>query len=223
MDLTLVGIYSLPLIIGALAYVRSALDLLGSITGLALAYILIYIGLPWFSLILDFFVIGTIVTRIGYERKKKLGQHQKTRGILNVLGNSLVGVGFALIGNAAGASSAFCSATSDTSSSEIGLLSKTRPRSILTGKEVPPGYDGGVTPLGLAAMIGTSFIFSLVPLYFWGWRIFIISFVSGIIGAIADSILGDAFESRKIWGNNTTNFVSTLIAGIIGYLLALVL
>ncbi len=223
MDPATIIIYLFPLVIGLLAYVKNALDLVGSVVGIALGYALLIEGVNWFSLMLGFFVIGTIVTRIGYSKKKKLGQHQKTRGILNVLGNSLVGVVMAFLGNPGGASAAFAAATADTASSEIGLLSREKPKSILTWRQVSPGYNGGITTLGCTSMIICSGIFSLIPWYFWGPKVAVISFLSGIFGSILDSILGDAFESKGKWGNHTTNFLATLGAGLVGYILYLLL
>ncbi len=221
MDPVQIGIYLLPLLLGILAYLRNSLDLTGSIVGIILAYLFVYLGIPWFSLMFWFFLLGTIATRIGYEKKKALGEHQKTRGALNVLGNSLVGMAFALISNPYGAASAFSAAAADTASSEIGLLSKEKPVSILTRKEVPPGYNGGVTLVGCMAMVVMSVIFSLVPLYFWGWKAFWISSLGGIAGSLIDSVLGDAFESKGKWGNHTTNFLATLGAGLVGWALAM--
>lgn len=222
MDLVLIGIYSLPILLGILAYVRNSLDLLGSITGLLVGYAFLFAGIPYFSLLLGFFILGTGVTRLGYHRKKKIGQHQKTRGIWNVLGNSLVALFFGLIGNPLGSASALSAATADTASSETGLLSRERPVSILTGKPVDPGYDGGITILGSTSAVVFSFIFSLIPLYFWGWPAFWVALMAGIFGTVLDSVLGDAFESKKKWGNSTTNFLATLGSGVLGYILSFI-
>ncbi len=223
MDWVTLGLYALPLLLGVLAYIRNSLDLAGSITGVILGYAFLFLGLPYMVLLLAFFLLGTLVTRIGYSRKRKLGQHQKTRGIWNVLGNALAGLIFALLGNPYAVASSFSAAMADTASSEIGLLSREKPVSILTGKPVKPGYDGGITTLGSSASIFFAFLIALIALYYWGWPGFWISLMGGIFGSILDSILGDAFESRGYWGNHTTNFLATLGAGILGFLLSLIL
>ncbi len=213
-------LYFLPLLLGVLAYIRNSLDFLGAASGIVLGYIFLWLGLPWFSLLIGFFLLGTLVTKLGYSKKRKKGTHQKTRGIGNVLGNSLAGLLFALIGNPFGAVAAFSAATADTASSEIGLLSKEKPLSILTGKPVKHGYDGGITTLGSAAMVLFAFVFSLIGLVFWDWPVFWVGLLGGIFGSMLDSVLGDAFESKGIWGNNTTNLLATLGAGLLGWILS---
>ena len=50
-------------------------------------------------------------------------------------------------------------ALSDTVATEVGLLSKAKPRSILTGKEINTGQSGGVTVRGeIAALTGSLLI-----------------------------------------------------------------
>ncbi len=57
-------------------------------------------------------------------------------------------------------------AASDTFASEVGILSKTKPVSIITGRPMtPPGLSGAVSPLGLASgLLGAI----LVALCVWG-------------------------------------------------------
>jgi uncharacterized membrane protein len=48
--------------------------------------------------------------------------------------------------------SAVGEAASDTFASEVGILSKTKPVSIITGRPMTPGLSGAISPLGLPAV-----------------------------------------------------------------------
>ena len=80
----------------------------------------------------------------------------------NILGNSGTAILALALGFPSGFFAAFASALADTLSSEIGILSKRKPVLITTLKQVKPGTDGGVTPLGMiAALVGATIIASV--------------------------------------------------------------
>jgi len=96
----------------------------------------------------------------------------------------------------------FSCCNADTWSSEIGILAKTPPVSILTFKPVPAGTNGGVTALGLLSSLGGG---GLVGLTFAlsaavaGPPSSIFSFVllgllSGLFGSLLDSVLGATLQ-----------------------------
>ncbi len=99
----------------------------------------------------------------------------------------------------AGGAGALAAATADTWATELGLLSSETPRSILTGKPVPPGTSGGVTRPGMLAAASGALALGVV---FWGWERFrrslaslpLIACLAGLAGSVADSLLGAVLQ-----------------------------
>jgi len=111
-------------------------------------------------------------------------------------------------------------AFSDTFSSEIGKLSKIKPRLITNFKKVKKNTDGAITFLGIAGALLASFISSMF-FYFIGYEItfIIVLFIGGILGSIIDSYVGAIIERKGIFNNNQTNFLATFIAGCLSILI----
>lgn len=111
-------------------------------------------------------------------------------------------------------------AFSDTFSSEIGKLSKIKPRLISNFKTVEKGTEGAITLLGISAAFLASLI-SVVYFYFIGYTpvFLIVLFIGGILGSIVDSYIGALIERKGIFNNNQTNFLATFIAGALSILI----
>jgi len=87
-------------------------------------------------------------------------------------------------------------AAADTSSGDIGILSKQKPVSLLTGREMPKGLSGAVTATGMLAGLLASFVIALC----WQSNFFApsahaflamsIVTVAGFFGSVFDSFLG---------------------------------
>jgi len=141
------------------------------------------------------------------------------------------------------------SVTADTWATEIGALSKRQPRSIITLRPVRAGTSGGVTGLGLMASTagglligGTAYLLDETLVH----AIWIGAF-TGLLGSLADSWIGAKWQAmyrcvvcgketertlhckqhtmplRGIaWLNNDlVNILSSIIAGLIAYLLSI--
>ena len=121
----------------------------------------------------------------------------------------------------AGVVANYAAVAADTFASELGILAKGRPR-LLTGwpllREVPPGTNGGVTVLGLAAgFLGAGIIgvVSVVLMPFcgdgttgfegghaWGWQekaaLVVAVTVWGGLGSVLDSFLGGWLQASVV-------------------------
>jgi uncharacterized protein (TIGR00297 family) len=96
---------------------------------------------------------------------------------------------------------ALAAVTADTWGTEIGMLSRPYPRSILTLRRVPAGTSGGVSALGLAGSALGAVVLVLVaaasrPAATFGMREFLIVALSGFAGALADSVFGAALQAQ---------------------------
>jgi uncharacterized membrane protein len=101
----------------------------------------------------------------------------------------------------------FAACNADTWASEIGILSKKAPISLITFKPVSPGLSGGVSPLGLLASLGGSALVALTyGLYQFAagnsgvllWLQIGIITLGGLLGSILDSLLGAAIQAKYI-------------------------
>lgn len=98
-------------------------------------------------------------------------------------------------------------ATADTWASEVGILSKEKPRLVTTLREVPHGTNGGISLLGtFASMAGGAFI----GIIFWvmslrgfenkiyeapQYPMIIVGLLSGFLGSLIDSLLGATVQA----------------------------
>ena len=213
----------LLVIVGILIYIKGALDLLGSIFMIVMGIIIIFTaGVNWLLLIFAFLILGLIFTKYKHEYKKEMGIYEGTRSVKNVISNGIVPFVMAAFGNYAGFIGSIAVATSDTLASEIGVVDK-HPRLITTFKKVPPGTDGGISPLGTAAGIIGAGIIGIIA-YLLGisadpFTALKIAVISGTFGCFVDSILGAVLESRNYLTNEHVNLLATVSGAILGILI----
>ena len=221
--LTILEYVVLVVIIGLLTYVRKALDFYGSIFMVIMGIIIIiFAGINWLLLIFVFLILGLISTKYKHQYKKEIGVYEGTRSVKNVISNGIVPFVMAAFGNYAGFIGSIAVATADTLASEIGVVDK-YPRLITNFKKVPPGTDGGVSPIGTAAGIAGAGIIGFCA-YFLGISTdplitLKISIISGTLGCFIDSILGAVLESRNYITNEHVNLFATIAGAILGILL----
>jgi len=200
----------------------AGMDKKGSLAAFFIGFfVYVSFGFPGFLVLLSLHVIGAIVTRIGYNKKQSFGIAQKKRSFENVCANGLLPAGAAvcaaLFTNYSGLFtvafvSAIAAATSDTVSSELGELSKTKPRLITTFEQVDAGTDGAISLVGTIAGLGGAAIIVIVGILsetlVSSPLVFLIVVFSGFSGTVVDSLLGATLERKKLIGNDLVNLFS---------------
>lgn len=154
-----------------------------------------------------------------YAGNRKPKHEIRTAG--NILGNSAIALLCLLLGFNLGFFAAFASVLADKLSSEIGLLSKTKPLLITTFKPVQAGTDGGITLLGVAASaIGAAIIAAVNFAMEQNIAVFALIVASGIFGALVDSFFGAAFERKKLLSNDEVNLLGSLGGAVFAWAIA---
>lgn len=214
----------------AFALVARALKLVnnsGAVAGTLFA-LAVYMGYGFksFLILLSFFVLGSVATRLGFAKKATRGIAERRGGARSwreAVANTLAGAFFALLAIStnhqaaflAALVAAFAEAAGDTVSSEIGQWLSGRAYLITTFEPVAAGENGGVTLVGTAAglvasalVAGLGLALGLVGKGGAGW-----AFGAAIAGNLLDSLLGATIERRHGLTNGTVNFAGTSFAG----------
>ncbi len=239
---TLVVLQLFPAVIGVAATallsagaVRAeALTLLAGVVATAFgSFIVIVGGFPYLALLVLFVVASVMATRYRFEDKRRKNVQEGThgeRGVTNVLAHVIVPTGLvaimwlvpSVLSAAATAflyTAALAFGAADTFASEFGVLSG-RARSLLTGRVVPAGTNGGVSVLGevwafvgafTTALVGAGLfrLFS-APIPLLGTYVFGV-LLAGFLGCQLDSILGETLENRSLLTKGGTNLVAMLL------------
>ncbi len=171
-------------------------------------------------------ILGSASTRIGYERKRRLGaaeDHAGRRGAASAWANAGAAAAFLIILPAPAALvaglSALGASLSDTVAGEIGLLSQRPPRRLLFGPPVPPGVDGGMSWLGTGASLIAAAVMGAIAGFGGSDAGLGIAVAVGAVGGnLGDSLRGATIESRfsRAWGNVITNFLASGSGGALG-------
>jgi uncharacterized protein (TIGR00297 family) len=234
-----IPVLALGLAIGIIIYRLRILDLPGTLTAVALGIVIgLFAGIEWLSILVIFLVLGFVSTRYGYSHKERLGVAEKKkgrRGVGNVLANGLVPAFMAVLwfmnsNNPAddmlkaGYIAAVATVTGDTLSSEIGMLSRGRPYLITTFEKVPVGTHGGVSLMGELGGFAGALVIGVAS-YLLGLADLRLSLMAAVIGGAAgfhvDSLLGAVLERRRLIGNATVNFLSSLTGSLVGLRIAM--
>jgi uncharacterized protein (TIGR00297 family) len=205
----------------------------GALMGAVICIVLYLCGGPGaFAALISVFALAWVTTRLGYQRKQKLGIAERREGrkasqVLANLGVAAACAAFSVISHSGelfllAAAAALSEAAADTVSSEMGQAFGEKARLVTTWRFVPPGTDGAVSLVGTLAGVvaggivsSVCFVGGLLPLE---WLV--ISVGAAILGMVADSFLGAWLERRHLINNDSVNFLSTLVAALAAFWLA---
>ncbi|MEM1967387.1 MAG: DUF92 domain-containing protein [Nitrososphaerota archaeon] len=200
-------------IFSILSHKLKILDIAGTTLAAAIGTIIYStIGRVGFIVITVFVVTAGIFTKLGYDRKSRIGAAEPRKGLRgwrNVVGNGLVAASAALAYALLPAYSevllgcyigAVAAVFSDTLATETGLLSKGEPRLIIGFKKVRAGTPGGVTLVGylgsllapLMLILGYIPVGGVNPLSFQ--EVAAIVFIAGLVGTSVDSAVGQLLQ-----------------------------
>ena len=167
-------------------------------------------GLPWAALLLTFFISSSLLSRAFGKRKSALAEKFSKghrRDWAQVLANgglgALLAVIYWLLPAEGWVWAAFvgtmAAVNADTWATELGVLSKSPPRLVTSGKRVERGTSGGVTLLGTLAATGGAGLVAVIALLFqpgenW-WALLLAAVLGGLAGSYFDSLLGASLQA----------------------------
>ncbi len=199
------------LLLAAGAWIKKSVTGTGALLGLAIGLSLYFFGgiVLWLVLVF-FFMSSTIIGRL--ERRyrpdiERIIHKSGTRDWLQVAANGLPAAVFVIIHYISGKSfwltasyASLAAATADTWASEIGVLSKKKPISLLTFRHVDAGVSGGITLLGTSASAAGALFSALIALSAPQIGILqaLFVFIGGNMGSLSDSLLGASLQAKYI-------------------------
>jgi uncharacterized protein (TIGR00297 family) len=200
----------LAFLIAALAYRRGSLSTSGAVGAVIVGTLIFAIGgLSWATLLITFFVTSSALSHYQERTKEPLAEkfqkgHRRDLGQVWANGGwgALLALAYAFVPQPilfVAFVGAMATVNADTWATELGVLSKTAPRLITTGRVVAVGTSGGVTSFGTfvafcgALLIGTLAFAARIEI--GDWRLIPIGTVAGLIGSLFDSLLGATVQA----------------------------
>lgn len=222
--------------IAVLAWRAGAIDRGGALSAIVIGTaITAGLGLAGLAVMVAFFVIGSAATRLGYRVKAARGIAQEkggARGWRNAWANGGVPAVLALMAAlvpetarplyAIAYAAAVATAAADTCSSEVGKAYGRRTFLITTLRPVPPGTEGAVSLEGtLGGMLG-GFVVAAVGAAggLYSWAAAPLVGMAGLLGALAESVVGTVAERKGWMGNDALNALNTAMGAGLAVALA---
>lgn len=219
------------IIIAGIAYSVAAkkLTIVAALTGGLVAYLVFAgAGFTGIAMMTTFFILASAATSWQAHKKQNFNVEAEHKGG-RTSGQVLANAGVAAITGILTfvwpqlqhlfilmMAASFASAIADTLASELGTVYGSCFFNIITLKPDQRGLDGVISLEGTLIGIVGSTIIALIYAVGFGWDLNIVWIViAGTIGNLSDSVLGALLERKRLIGNNTVNFLNTLIAAVV--------
>jgi uncharacterized protein (TIGR00297 family) len=218
-----------------LAWAAGTLDVGGALSAIVIGTVITgSLGTPFLAIAIAFFVAGSAATRIGHHRKaaRRIAQEKGgARGARHAWANGGVPAFLALMAGLAppllqdllvlAYAASVATAAADTCSSEIGKAYGRRTFLITSLRPAPPGTPGAVSLEGtLGGLLGAAMVAAtgtLLGVYGGGAAALVA--VAGLLGGLAESLIGAAAQRRGWMGSDLLNATNTAIGAVLLVLL----
>lgn len=208
----LTSAFILALLVSGAAYLARALSLSGAIVAVVVgALVFGFAGWPGAALLLTFFISSSLLSRLFGRRKQALTEKfskGSRRDAVQVLANGGLAALFAVLHGLlpeqgwvwAGFAGSLAAVNADTWATEVGVLSRSQPRLISTGRPVEHGASGGISWIGTLAALAGATLIALIAVLFAGasWQpapALILLSLCGLAGSLVDSLLGATVQA----------------------------
>ena len=219
---------NLAVALGAMA--AGSIDLWGALSAVVIGTVITAgLGVGGFAVMVAFFVLGSLATRLGYRVKAARGIAQEkggARGWRNAWANGGVPAFLAALAGLTAVplhdllvlayAAAVATAAADTCSSEVGKAYGRRTFLITSLRPVAPGTEGAVSLEGtMGGFLGGLVVaFTGMAFGLYGAREAVLVGFAGLLGSLAESVLGTVAERKGWMGNDLLNATNTAIGAV---------
>ncbi|MBC7791259.1 MAG: DUF92 domain-containing protein [Anaerolineae bacterium] len=180
----------------------------GALAATALGTGAVAAGWPWAWLLIAFFVSSSGLSALSGARKadrsRSILAKQGKRDAVQVLVNGGIFVIAALVAEATQSDSwtiaaigSLSAAAADTWGTELGMLSRGEPWSLIERRRVPAGTSGAVSWRGIIATLGGAlFVAGIAAVLGWSTRTVLAASCAGVFGAVLDTLLGAFLQAQ---------------------------
>jgi uncharacterized protein (TIGR00297 family) len=218
------------------AFAAGSIDRPGALSAVAIGTVITAsLGVGGFAVMVAFFILGSLATKLGYRVKAVRGIAQEkggARGWRNAWANGGVPAFLAALAGLTAAplhdllvlayAASVATAAADTCSSEVGKAYGRRTFLITSLRPVPPGTEGAVSLEGTLGGLLGGMLVALVGAAFglYGLTEAVLVGLAGLVGSLAESVLGTVAERKGWMGNDLLNATNTAIGALVVCLFA---
>jgi uncharacterized protein (TIGR00297 family) len=214
--------FSLLIVLGLIIYYMRFLDLFATFIAIFFGFLILLASKPAFLIaLLDFLVLGYMISKMGYEEKRRKNVAEKRSGMRTinpVIANGIVPTFFSLVyvldprASVLLFTGAVAGAMGDVFATEVGCLGD-KFYKIFSMDRARVGDRGAISLLGeFGCIAGSALIGLILAFLFDDYRLVFFALLSGFIGSNMDSALNSFVPNIT---KSETNVLATLTSGII--------